>query len=339
MNLNTNQIAERIARSSQYIRRFRALRGVTAPSYRRVMLDGNRPKSDVLRSIPVRIRSMAAFLALETQTMAVGCRDIATTRTTSRGVSRGNTLRLNPFRRRFVGNKELPLRVRPAVDFRPELLALLERTVSYIAQIFQDYSAGPNGDGILNQGFTSNMQKLFCYGCLPAGQTAQKPMGRSGANSLDRTASSSNTTAEVIKPPAVEEKCFGVGRTSGRHQALNTEIDTDQTASTFRFGNFYLVAKDQKPSFANSLKLGIFPAAKRQLLVTQIQRLTPQAYAFAFGNIEVAAPNNWDGRPYGLRQTPAPIGFGCFIGGDDYFAQRAGQLRSEPMLFSQHGVI
>ena len=141
------------------VERFRAFGGLNAPRLRRVMLDGDRPKADVLARLSVCILLVTTFPTMETQSFPVGCRDVAAGTTPTACVSGADNLRLDSNRCRLVLDFESGIGVRPAMDFRAKVFPLSQRTVSQIRQVFKDYFPCVICHSIFDQGFGSTVQK------------------------------------------------------------------------------------------------------------------------------------------------------------------------------------
>ena len=309
------------------VERFRAFGELNVPRLRRVMLDGDRPETNVLARLPVCILLVAALSTIETQAFPVGCRDVATGTTPTACISWADNFRFDSNSRSLVLYFEPSISVGPAMDFRAEVFPFSQRTISYVRQVLKDYFTCIIGDRILNQGFGSTVQEHVGYGRLVPGHPLQEPSGTSGANRLNRTAGTSDAAATVIEPSSLEEERLRVGRVCCDQHPFDAHINANYAALLFEFRNLNLVAENQEPLFPCTFEFGILPATVRQRSgVFDGEKFTPKSDALLC-SVEVSLPNN---RQYSLLEHspfPSLVGLGRFVGGTHGLAERAGQLR------------
>lgn len=320
------------------VERFRAFGGLNAPRLRRVMLDGDRPKANVFARLSVCILLVAAFPAMETQAFPVGCRDVAAGTTPTTCVSWADNFRFNSNRCRLVLDFESSIGVRPTMDFRLEVFTLSQRTVSQIRQVFKDYFPCVICHSIFDQGFGSTVQKHVGYGSLIPGHPLQEPTGTSGANRLNRTAGTSDATATVIEPSALEEERLGVGRVCCNQHPFDAHVNTDYAALLFEFRNLNFVAENQEPLLSCTLEFGILPSTVRKgSSVVDGEKFAPKSEALLC-SVEITLPNDRKHSLLEHSKFPPLVGLGCFVGGTHGLAKRASQLRRNPHL-SESGVV
>ena len=337
MNLNQNRVADSSARPSSDVERFRVFEGFNAPRQCQVLLGIDRPQSDVFRRIAVCIATMAALLATEVQAIPVRCCDVTTLGATSAGVLGVDLLSLDSDSRRFVGNLELSAGIRPPAYFRAEVFPFAERRIADVAQIFHDDFSRSIRDGVAHQGFRCNVQQVFCYGSFVATHATKKAMSGASANSLNCATVLTNRAAHLFQVPAVEEKCFGVGRVGGDHHPLDAEVATNDATFGLEFGNFDFVREAQIPDLADSFQFGIFPAGFRDGWVLQGESLTENCDAFLVAS-KVALVSQWHGGAFEYRQIPFAERLQGLVAAGDVPEQRASQLRWELELLADGGI-
>lgn len=312
--------------------RFRAFGGLNAPRLRRVMLDGDRPKAYVFARLSVCVLLVAAFSAMETQAFPVGRRDVTAGTTPTACVSGADNFRFNSNRCRLVLDFESSIGVRPTMDFRPEVFTLSQRTVSQIRQVFKDYFPCVICHSIFDQGFGSTVQKHVGYGSLIPGHPLQEPTGTSGANRLNRTAGTSDATATVVEPSALEEKRLGVGRVCCNQHPFDAHVNTYYAALLFEFGNLNLVAENQEPLLSCTLEFGILPATVRQWSSGfDGEKFTPKREALLCP-VEVTFPNDREDSLLEHSKFPPFVGLCRFVGSTHGLTERTRQLRRKSHL-------
>jgi len=295
------------------------------------MLDGNRPKADIFTRVSVCIFLMAALLAMEMQAFTVGRRDISTAGTAPRCVFGADNFGFNSSSNSFVLDFESDIGIRPTMDFRPEVFPFTQRTISYIREVFKNYSPCIIFDSVADQGFGSAMQKHSGYGSLVPRHPLQESSGTSGANRLNCATSASDAGTTVIKPSTLEEKCFRICRIGSNHHPFDSEINSNDTSLRFRCWNFNFMCKDQKPLFSNSLDFGVFPSAIWQWSgIINSQNFTPKSYSLC-ASIEVTFPDNRHYRLFKDSQLPSVKRFGSLVSCTDCFAEGTSELRRQSL--------
>ena len=297
------------------------------------MPGSDRPCSNILRGVTVSIIFVAAFLATETQTFPIGCRDMAAGATTPACVFGINCLQFNSNSSSFIPDLKPGISVRPTVDFGSEVFPFAQRTVSDIRQVFNHDPSRADFNRVVDQCFRSDMQEMSRYGSLIPGEPLQESSGTSGANGLDSSASAPDASAAVIKHPAVEEKCFGVGRVGRDQHAFDAHVHPDNATLGFKCGNFNLMGKQQIPLVTNTLDLGIFPANFRYVRMLQSDGLAKNGDAFSVAE-QVASVSQRHGWPLIDAQIPFAQGLQSFITGSHLAKQGAGQLRRQSELLA-----
>lgn len=328
----------RNARSRVNIDRPNAFGGFNTRRLRSVARYGDRPCANVFRRLKVAIVLVAALLAAEVQALPVRCRDVTAGTAPTACVTRTDRLQLNPDCRRLVFNFESHIGVRPSVDFGTEVFPLTQRTVSNVREFFHNNASCADFNSVADQCLGCDMQKMSRYGSLMPGHPSQESSGRLGANRLNSSAGAPNARTTVIQHPAVEEKCFGIGRVGGHQHALDAHIHTNDAAIGLRFGNLDFVSQAEKPLVSYTLDLRVFPRAFRQWArIGNSEKLTPKCDAF-LGAVEVPLPHRRDNGTGKLSKPPALVRLGGLIGGADGFAEGAGKLGRQPHL-SEVGVV
>lgn len=290
------------------------------------MRSHNRPKADVFRCISVGIVLMAASTALEVQALAVGRGDESTLRAASRCVLGIDQLKSNAMGGCLILDKELPLSVWPAVDFGPEVFPFLERTVSDVAQVFNDDPLRSDTNRVADQLFRRKVEQRIRYGCLVPGHPSQESPGGLGANGLDGGAGAPDARTAVVKPTAFEEKCFGVAGVGGGHQAFHAKVHANHTTIIFEFRDLNLVGEDKIPLLPDAFNLGILPSRLRDTGANQFDWFSENGHAL-FVSGEVPSVSHRHGRFPVYRQFPAIVGFCGLVGGGNLTEKGASQLR------------
>lgn len=233
----------------------------------------NRPQPDIFRAYTVAVILMPALAALEVQALAVGCRDVTTAGTTPRSVFGIDLLKADSRSRALVGNKELPLCIRPTVNLASQVFPLTQRPVPDIAEVLNGNRSCSIGDRVSNQLFRGSMEQRFCYGCLMATHASEKTPRAFGANRLDGHTFASNAGAAMVFHPAFKKECSVVSRVCSYQESLDPEVHTNNTALGLGFGNINLVGEDQIPLFTSTFELGILPPGFRDSRMIQDNRL------------------------------------------------------------------
>ena len=306
--------------------RFRAFRGLKAPRRSADLRRHDRPQANIHARIAVGIVLVAALLTNEAQAFPVGCRDMTTGRATPGCVLGIDQLETYPGRSGFVGQKELSLSIRPAVDFRPEVFPFTQRRVSDVAEVFADDVPGIVGDGVGNQLFTCPVEQGHRYGCFVATHASEETMGGPSANGLDCAAFAADAGTAMVFHPALEKECTVIGRVGGDHQPFNSEVHADNTAGCFEFRNLNFVAKQQIPAFADSLNFGVLPAGFWNRRMMQNNWFSEDCDAF-FIPTEISAVSQLHGWLFVDNQVPSLERFQGFITGGDLTEKRTSELR------------
>ena len=296
------------------------------------MLDGDRPRPNVPRSVAVCVLPMATLPTMEDEALAVGRRDMAAVTTTAARVLGADQLEFDPLGLRLIPHLEGAVGVRPAMDLRSQVLPFAQGTVPYVPQVFHHDPPRTHTDRVANQCLTCPMEQVRGYGCLVARQSPKETPGTTGANRLDGGADAPDATTVVVQHPTAIEKCPGIPRIGRRKQPLHPRIDSDNGPRRFRLRNLDLIGQDQIPLATDPLELGILPAKTRQRPGIQNRKnLAPQRHpAPATGKIPLPDQRH-DGAAVN-RQNPPVVGLGRLIRGSHRLAQRTRQLRSQPKL-------
>lgn len=189
---------------------FRVFTGFNAPRSRIAVRHNYRPQTDILRSAAVGIITVVALLAAEVQAFPVRRRDMTTPGTASAGVSGVDHLNSDARRSGLIRHKELSLCVGPAVDFGAEVFPLLERRVSYVAQVFQAERSCVVLDRVGCQFFTRSVEQGYRYGSLVAAHASEKTPRASSANGLNSRAFSADAGTAMVFHPSLEKECSAV---------------------------------------------------------------------------------------------------------------------------------
>ena len=324
-------------RPSNYFRRFRALRGFNAPRLVADLQRQDRPKANVFTRLTVGIILVAAFLTAEAQTFPIGCRDMAAGRTAPACVTRIDLFHADANSSGLVVQKEQGLSIRPAVDFGAEVFSLFERCISDIAQILHNDAPCARFNRVADQLLTCHMEQVHRYNSFITAHAPQQAASGTSANGLDSSAGAPDTGAAVIQHPAVEEKCFTIGRVGCHEHTLDAHIHANNAALGLEFRNLNFVCETQIPNLANALDLGIFPAGFGYARVLQSDGLAKNGDAFSVAE-QVTAISQWHRWPFIDAQIPFAESLQSFVTGRHLAEQGAGQLRRQPE-FLAHGCV
>ena len=327
MNLYSNQTAVRNVQSSRNVRRFRAFRGLKTPRHSSALRRNDRPHTDVHTRVAVGVLCMAALPAMEAKADTVGRRDITAGRTAPACVPGINILGFNAGILRFVGDFELPLRERPAVDFCPVVFPSLDDTVSDVRQVLKNDAPCAVFNRVTDQCLGGDVQKLTRYGSLVSAEARQKAVSGTGANGLDGCLGFTDASAAVVKSAALEEKCLAVGRVGRNHQPFNPKVNTNNGAFCLRLGHINMVDQQQIPNPSDSLKPRLAPAGYGNGSGVERDNLTEDSHAISSRPHQVVARCHGHGRVLIDAQPPFTFRFQCFVGGCHLPEDVARQLR------------
>jgi len=302
------------------------------------MPDGDRPKSDVLTGISVRISPVATLSATENKTFPVRRFNMTTPRTAPAGIAGGNQLRRNPPLLCLIRNKKLPSGVGPPMYFLPEGFSLPQGRVLNVLEVFHDDLPGINIDGVFHQCFRCNMEKMFRYGFFSLRQPDKKSARGASAYGLDFSTPSANACAKMVKFPTVEEKGLGVIGVGGDHQPFNPEVNSNNAPRGFSIGDVNLMGEDQEPAFTFLSDFGIKPQPLGEKLAHKNKGLSPESNPF-LGNIEIPPPDNREAGLLVFRLSPSSLRFHGSIRGRNNLAERKSDLGGKAKVSSQVSIV
>jgi len=318
-------------------RRFRALRGLKAPRRGIYLGRHDRPQANVYTRIAVGIVLVAALLTNEVQAFPVGCRDMTTRRATPGCVLGIDQLEPYTGGSGFVGQKELSLRVRPAVDFRPEVFPFTQRRVSDVAEVFADDVPCIVGDGIGNQLFTCSVEQGHRYGCFVTAHASEETPGGPSANGLDCTTFAADTGTAMVFHPALEKECAVIGRVGGDEHPLDAHVNPDNTAGGFYIRNLDFVREAQVPALSDAFQFGIFPTGFWDRRMVEGDWFSKDGDAF-FVPTEIPAVSQLHGWFFVDNQVPPFKRFQGFVATSNLTEKRASQLRRELELLTNSSI-
>ena len=326
-----------IEHPSSEIRSSNVFGGFKTPRAGSAVRTHHRPQTDILRSYAVGIVLVAALLTAEAQALPVRCRDESTLRASPRCVLWVDNLRFDTDRSGLVRNKELSLRVGPAVNLGTEFLPFTQRTVSCVRQVFQADRPCIVLDSVGHQLLGCSMEHRYRYGCLMPAHAPQETPRAFGTNGLDGRAFAADTGTAVVFHTSLEKECSAVRRVGSDHESLDSEVATDNGAFGFEIRNFDLVRETQIPHLTNAFNLGVLPPGFRDRGMLQRDGLSQNGYAFLVLQ-EIAPVGQGNRRTFVNTQRPAPQRLLCFVAGRHLSEQGARKLGREPELLTDNGV-
>ena len=312
-------------------------RELTIPRFPRVMLAGNRSNANIFAGITICISLMSASFACEEQADSVFFGNMPATRTSPGRILGANVFSFNTEGSCFVSNLELEACKGPAIDFSSEVFAFLNHTISDVGEVLQHNLSCSVFNCVRDQGFGSNMQEMFCYGCFVAPEPLKEAMSGTRANSLNFSASEAYASPMVIEDSSLVENGFAVLGVRCHEHALDSKIDTYDTAFSLDLRNVNFVCQDQVPDSVNEIYSGIFPAAVRDTSL-ELDEVAPNRGSF-LAPVEVTFPNH--GNSVGLKHSKFPTfqTQGCFIRGGNLFTSTASELALQLKLLPERGVM
>lgn len=316
--------------------RVRVLRGFKcSPLWNRMRLH-NRPQSDIFRSASVCIVLMTALLAAEAKSFPVRCRDIATLRTTPRSVGWIDLHCFNSNSSGLIRHKELCLRKRPSVNFGTEVFSLIERRVSYVAQVLKANHPCAIIDGVSNQLFTCLVEQGHRYGSLMSTHTPQKATRGFGANGLNGRTSHTNARTSVVLHPSLEEKCSAVCRVGCDHQSFNSEITTNNGTFGFWIWDINFVRKMHIPNLTYFLDNGVFPSRLWHGRMLQIYFFTQNNDPIPYASPQISLVCKWHCWALVDAQVPFSARLQNLVASSDSPKQGASELRWDSELLANN---
>ena len=301
------------------------------------MRSHHRPQADIFRTTAVGIILMAALLTTEVQAFSIRCRDMATPGTSLTGVGRIDHFSFNPNRSSLVRDKELPLCVRPSVNFRTEVFPFLERRVSYVAQLFQAERSCSVFDRVSYQFFTCPVEQGHRDGCLMTTHAPEKTPRGFGANGLNSRAFSADAGTAVVFHPSLEKECTAVCRVCSHHQPLDPKVTTNDATFGLGLCDFNFVGQQQIPTLADSLDFGILPSGFRDGWMLQSSRFSKNCDSL-FVAKEITPISQRKCNSLVNTQRPPALSFLSLVAGCDLTEQRASQLGWDAKLFSYSSI-
>jgi len=316
---------------------FRAFEGLNVPRGGSAVRSYHRPQANILTGLTVGIIFLTALLTAEVQALPIGRRDESTFRATPACVSWVNHFHSDANRSGLVGHKELPLCIRPAVDFGAQVFPFAQRTVSYVPQVFQADRPCIIRDSVGHQFFARSMEQGYRYGSFVAAHASKETPSTTSANGLNGRAFAANTGTAMVFHPSLEKECAVVRGIGSDHQTLDSKIHADDAAFGFRFYDLDFVREAQIPHLSNPLHLGILPAGRRYVRMLQDDWLAENSHALLVSSEVPLVRQRYRG-PLVDAQIPFAESLQRLVAGGHLAEQGACQLRGDAELLTNDGV-
>jgi hypothetical protein len=301
------------------------------------MLAGNRSYANIFAGVTICVSLVSASFTCEAQADSVFFGNVSTAWTGPGRVLGANVFSFNTEGSCFVSNLELEACKGPAIDFGSEVFAFINRTISDVGEVLQHNLSCAVFNCVRDQGLRGNMQEMFCYGCFVAPEPPEEAMSGTRANSLNFSASESDTGSMMVEDSSPVENGFAVFGVCGNEHALYSKVSAYDTAFCFNLRNVNFVREKEVPNSVYEFDLGILPSSIRDISF-ELNKGAPDGGSFLCAP-EIPVVDDRNNVLFEHSKFPAFQTQSSFIGGSDLFTSAASELASQLKLLPERSVM